>query len=158
MSYYGTLAKAATYFEARLHRELWNNTSNSNQEKALQSATDRIDRLAFIYAKTESDQINAFPRTPAPTASCPNPTAITEVPEAIEHACYEIAFELLNGADPEKEVRELQYSSFAFANLRKGYDRESVPEHLNAGIPSALAWGYLKPYLRNPLDYKINRA
>ena len=83
----------------------------------------------------------------------------TEVPDAIRMACYEIAFSLLDGKDPEMELENLAVVSQGYSSVRTTYSRTQVPqEHLINGVPSAAAWRLLRPFLRDGDALKLKRV
>jgi hypothetical protein len=157
--YYGTLSEANDYFDHRLHEEAWSGADTELREKALWAATQIIDTLNFKGNKAtvhtlltatpdateqqirdaEAAQVREFPRGND-----------TDVPEAIRTACYDIAHDLLDGKDPEIELENLGITSQAYSSVRTTYHRSQVPiEHIVNGIPNALAWRKLRPFLRD---------
>lgn len=172
MSQYATLSEANTYFNDRLHAGLWFEQPTEDRDKALVHATRLIDRLAFsgeknaAHVKRESidkevlsqDDIDAIIAAGATqTLEFPRGSDTT-VPEDIKIACYEIAFALLDGRDPDKEFEELAKIQDAFSVVKTTYDRSFAQEHLQAGIPSFLAWKYLRPYLSSEDDVILSRV
>ena len=86
-------------------------------------------------------------------------SADTEVPEAIRRACYEIAHTLLDGKDPELELENLGIVSQGYASVRTTFSRTHVPvEHIVNGVPSALAWRLLLPFLRDDDAIRVSRV
>jgi len=81
-----------------------------------------------------------------------------DVPEDIKTACYEIALARLDGVDPDQELENLGVVSEGFASVRTTYDRDWSLDHIRAGIASATAWRYLKPFIRSQLDFVIKRV
>lgn len=172
-SFYGTLQGAQDYFSERLHSELWDTIGLDDRTKALKTATRRIERLSYVGEKNAAaiQRLNANdPENPTDSEiilinvagetqelEFPRGTD-TVVPVEIENACYEIAFALVDGRDPEQELEDLATISQGFASVRRTRDRSFVHEHLNAGIPSSLAWSFLKPYLRDDSSLRINRV
>ncbi len=165
--YYGSLDEANDYFAMRLHEIAWTGADSRDRPKALWAATVIIDTLnykgfkaavATLLAATptasqeeimaaEASQFLEFPRG-----------ADTEVPEAIRRACYEIAHSLLDGKDPELELENLGISSQGYSSVRTTYSRQQVPiEHLINGVPNALAWRLIRPFLRDGEALKISR-
>ena len=164
---YTNIAEADAYFEERLYSNLWTNTIASEKEKALKQAANIIDRLRYVGVKHSVyvvaltgvaddtdlqaaylDQEHEFPRN-----------ADTEVPEDVKKASFEIAFALLDGVDMEQELRSLSTVSQGYASVRNTYDRmQHTLEHFAAGIPSGIAWRYLKRFLADPGDVKISRV
>ncbi len=144
---YATISEADTYFAGRLNVDAWDDANTTNRNKALIEATTRIDRLNFYGAMTETDQTLQFPRDDD-----------TDYPDDIKYACAEIAFALLDGVDPEIEFENLNLVSQGIGNVRATYDRTSPPEHIAAGIPSIIAWRFLKPYLRDVRNFRTRRV
>lgn len=166
--YYGSVEEATVYFSMRLHEQAWSRARVADRPKALHSATMVIDTLNFkgyknpVYEllaanssatdeeiwEAEASQVLEFPRG-----------ADTEVPETIRRACYEIAHSLLDGKDPELELETLGIVSQGYGSVRTTYSRNQVPiEHLINGIPNALAWRLLKPFLRDDDAIKLSRV
>ena len=157
-TYYGSVVEANAYFAARLHERAWSNSDVNDRPKALWAATLIIDALNFkgykstVYTllqatsnasdeqirEAEAAQALEFPRG-----------ADTDVPSDIRMACYEIAYALLDGKDPELELENLGIISQSYAAVRTSYSRNQVPiEHIINGIPSSQAWRWLRPFLR----------
>jgi hypothetical protein len=146
MTPYRTRTEAQEYFDTRLHTEAWDNTSNADRDKALLHATAIINNLNFIGDKDDEDQENEFPRDDEDT-----PTAILD-------ACCDIALALCDGIDPEKEMADLSAISQGYSSVRSTYDRGIVQEHIAAGVPSAVAWSKLRPFLRDGQFLKLSRV
>ena len=164
---YGSLEAANTYFNDRLHSDLWFTESNSDRTKALYKATTIVDSLnykgrkAAVYTAmladediteleirvAEASQELEFPRDED-----------TTVPTQIENATYELAFSLLDGVDPDLELENLAVKSQAYAGVRTTYDRNLQPiEHIVNGVPSATAWRMLRPFLRDTYSILMSR-
>lgn len=146
MSAYLTVAEAATYFSERLHSIDWDDADSTSRTKALATATRVIDRLNFSGDKTDANQALEFPRG-----------GDTAVPSDIQAACCEIAIELLSGRDLNYERDAMRETHTGYGAARVGYDATHQPEHLLNGVPSMLAWGYLKPFLRDPNTVTLSR-
>lgn len=148
MAAYVTIQYAQEYFDNRLHETAWSQSNPLDRPKALLAATRIIDNLSFKCDKTESDQENEFPRG-----------TDTSVPEAIEWATCEIAYSLLDGVDPDLELENLSVVSQGVGSVRSTYSRTQEPqEHIINGVPSATAWRYLKPFLRDDDAIRISRV
>ncbi len=93
-----------------------------------------------------------------PICPDPTPTGTPVIPGEIEVAAYEIALCFLNGFDPEIEARNLSVTSQGYAGARSSYDRTFIQDHLRAGVPSALAWSILRPYLADPQALRLTRG
>jgi hypothetical protein len=144
---YCTVDEAQSYFDGRLNADAWDDASSANKEKSLIHATRLIERLNFKGEKTVDTQDLQFPRD--------NDTSI---PDDIKYACSEIALALLDGIDPELEFDNLKMVSQGYANTRSTYNPDLPVEHIAAGIPSVMAWRFLKPYLRDMRTVNLSRV
>ncbi len=169
--HYGSVAEATDYFSVRLHEFAWSNAPPIDRPKALIFASRIIDTLNY---KGDKKVVNDL--LVANSCDCDAHTAIgsgcvtveevqaasltqnlafprgtdTEVPDTILCACFEIAHSLLDGKDPEIELENLGVISQGYASVRTTYSRSQVPiEHLINYVPNALAWRWLKPFLRD---------
>lgn len=142
---YGSLVDAEDYFATRLNADAWLEAIDSDKTKALISAARRIDRLNFAGSVTTVGQPQEFPRG-----------GDTIVPQDIIIAAYEIAFSLLDGVDPDMEVETLNVATTQIGSASLGFEN-GIRDNTNAGIPSVLAWEYLKPYLREPREILLSR-
>lgn len=166
--YYGSVSEATTYFSLRLHETAWTDAPPGDRPKALWAATQIIDTLNFKGYKAtvqalltdnpdatqeeiraaEAAQVLEFPRGED-----------TEVPEPILRAVYEIAHSLLDGKDPELELENLGVISQGYSSVRTTYSRNQLPiEHIINGVPNALAWRLIKPFLRDQDAIKLSRV
>jgi hypothetical protein len=153
MAAYDTTINADTYFTARLHVLAWLESNSADKTKALAEASARIDRLRFKGSKVDPDQERAFPRYYGEEAD-----GTETVPTDIKYACYECAYALLDGVDPEMELENLAVSSQGISSVRNTYARGEAPEHFAAGIPSAYAWRFLKPYIARGNIVRLRRV
>ena len=174
MAYYGTLQEANTYFAARLHSDTWEDSDNADKPKALEQAARIIDNLNYKGVKnpvylvlfdSDGDKV-----VPAPTqtvimaADAEQPLEFPRgsdivVPTPIKYAEWEIALALLDGFDPDVELENLRAIKHSYATVRTTYSGEDVSsEYILYGIPSGVAWRYLKPYLVDSNIIKISRV
>lgn len=164
---YGTVAGGDTYFSTRLHTDAWDNASPADKTKALTSASQAIDALAFtgykhtvwlLFQDTDCpedadidaahvSQLAQFPRG-----------RDTVVPTDIDNAAYEESLALLGGTDPFDALSNFGIQSEAFAGVSVTYSHTTAPPHLANGIASARAWQYLSRFLRNLAGVQINRV
>ncbi len=161
VSYYGSLASADAYFSNSLTGRAWKKSSPNNKQLALTDATQMIDRLNFAGDKVSEGQVLQFPRGNTyidPKAINSSETADVNIPEDIKTATYIIADRLLDGVDPDIESDLLAVSSSKYSSVGSNYNREFIPEHLVAGIPSAKAWSLLRPYIRDERTISVTRA
>ncbi len=167
LAFYGTMSEATEYFANRLHESAWSGASVQDRPKALIAATRIIDTLNFkgykhsVYALLEADAAasEAAIRAEEAAQALEFPRgADTEVPEAIRIACYEIAYSLLDGKDPEMELENLGIVSQGYESVRTTYSRSQVPiEHIVNGVPNALAWRLIRPFLRDEDAVRLAR-
>lgn len=157
---YGSLVGAINYFGTRLRTEPWDNATTDERKKALHEATRLIDRLYFIGKKANPAQPLEFPRISVAVnmADLHLVTANVTIPGDIKIACYEIAMKLLDGYDPDFEADNLAASAQGFDGVRATYDRTTALEHTRSGIPSAVAWSYLRPYLVDTRQVRLSRV
>ena len=135
------------YFATRVGSDAWDSAENTDRDKALGHATRIIDSLNFLGQKLDAGQENAFPRF-----------GQTDVPNDIIFACCEIALALLDGINPEFELENLSQTSTKYANVSTTFNRDSLPEHILAGVPSSTAWRYLKPWLQDNRNVTLVRV
>lgn len=153
MATYGTVVDADAYFNTRLHVLAWTESTTADKTKALQEATNRVDRLRFSGCKVDDNQDLEFPRYYGD-----DPDGTETIPEDIEIATYECAFSLLDGVDPDLEYENLATSSQGLSSARTTYADGARPQHFANGIPSAYGWRFLKKYLAQVDRIKISRA
>jgi hypothetical protein len=143
--YYGSVYDADIYFDEKLENDLWT-TSEKTKRTALLEATRLIERLPFKGTKTDSGQSLEFPRG-----------GDTAVPDEIVWASFEIAYQLLDGITADALLRSAKVTQNQYANVSTHYDPRYTPEHVSVGIPSAMAWTWLKPYIRDTRDLTFKR-
>lgn len=166
--YYGDVNEANDYFDMKLYSTAWQRASVADRPKALLAATIVIDTLNFKgYKHTVFELLDASPSATDEEIRAAEAEQVlefprgedTEVPETIRRACYEIAYSLLDGKDPELELENLGVVSQGYSSVRTTYSRSQVPiEHLINGIPNAMAWRLLKPFLRDGDAVKLTRV
>jgi hypothetical protein len=145
--HYGSLQAADVYFSSRLYTPAWKTTPD-RKTRALVSATRLIDSLNFKGSKHNSEQPLEFPRDDD-----------TLELHAIEQACYEVAYSLLEGKDPDFELESLAISSQGIHGVRTSYSRgQAPPAHILNCIPSKSAWSILQPLLRDVGEIKLVRV
>jgi len=145
--YYGSVARGNIYFGSKLNSGVWDRSTNNDKEAALIMAARAIDKLNIAGDKNDSGQSLQFPRNDD-----------VDVPVEVEYAAYEVAIAFLDGYDKDQEIETLGVLSETYSGVRTTYDEHYVNEHKRAGIPSAEAWDYLKPFLRDPTLLKVSRV
>lgn len=144
---YATRIQAQQYFDGRLQTFPWDSASPSDQDKALMQATTLIERLNFAGVPNTLNQLMKFPRG-----------TDTQVPQDILSACAEIALVLLDDVDVNKEMKKINISDARISSVNTRTDTtQNPPDWQLAGIPSPIAWNFLKPYLRDPLAIELAR-
>ncbi len=158
MAAYGTYAEGDTYFANRLYVSVWTEEPDATKTIALTEATMRIDRLKFSGILVDDDQDLEFPRYYLDADGTDNgPEGDEEIPDDIQNACFELAFALLDGRNPELELENLTVLSHKFDKIVTSKTGK-ILQHVLAGIPSAMAWHYLLPYLTSGRTLKLNRV
>lgn len=141
---FSSTADGDTYFATRLYSAAWVNATTQNKTNALTQATNIINKFAYVGNKTVKTQANEWPRNYVLISNVLLDSAV--VPNDIIIAQFEIAISLLQGIDPEKEIRGTRIVSRGLASVRATYDTHHISDHLLNGVPSAAAWDYLSPY------------
>jgi hypothetical protein len=144
---YVTVEEAETYFSERPESADWFDLTGDEQLAYLKAATRAIERLKFAGTKTVTTQLRQFPRYPS-----------LLVPDEIKIATCEVAFNLIDGTNMEQEIENLAVVDQSYGAVRTSYHPEIVVEHMRAGIPSAIAWSYLRPFLSDPNKITIKRG
>ncbi len=159
ISYYGTMAAADAFFNNSLSGKTWKKSSPDRKRLALLDATRIIDRLNFGGNKISDAQVLQFPRgnTYTNIDEVIFATSDVNIPNDIKTATYLIADKLLDGFDPDIEADIVAQGSTKYAGVTTTYNREFIPEHLVAGIPSARAWALLRPYIRDTREITLAR-
>lgn len=164
---YGTVQEADAYFAVRLHEVAWSTSNPDDRLPALISASRIIDSLNFkgmkhsVYLVLEAneDATLAEQRAANQTQDLEFPRGSdTLVPSRIQWACFEIAYALLDGVDPEMELENMSMTNHGIGTVRSSYNRNQEPlEHFMNGVPSATAWKYLRPFLRDDRGRRLSR-
>jgi hypothetical protein len=123
---------ADAYFGERLFIRPWENALDTEKDKALIMATSLISRLSII--------------------------SFTVTPQDLKNAVCELALALLDGRNPEMEFENLSLLTSQYSSVRSTYDRSIPQEHIQAGIPSYLAWKLIRPYLDVSQGVILSRA
>lgn len=144
---YTTVDYANTYFAQKLHTEAWDEADTPTQTKALSHSTLLLNRLNYIDDKTNSLQVDQWPRFKA-----------TVIPDDIQQACCELALSLLDGIDPDLELKNLSNTKEEFGQVKSTFDRSQLTEHILAGVPSITAWRLVLPWLRDSRTVTLVRA
>ena len=161
VSYYGSLAHADLFFANRLNVRKWTNSSNADKIKALTMSTQIIDRLNFSGDKANDGQVLQFPRKNTyidPTTLVESTSGDVNVPNDIKIATYLVAYKLLDGYDPDVQANMLAVEMSKYQSVQTYYQRDYIPEYMQAGIPSSEAWNYIRPYLRDPREVTLSRV
>ncbi len=91
---YSTLADAIAYFDGRLHSDFWDGASTEDRNKALVSATTRLDHENFIGGRVTALQALRWPRTGIVDRDGVN-VGNDEIVKDIIWATYELALAML---------------------------------------------------------------
>lgn len=143
---YGSVNDADTYFlTQRVYSPAWEQATPEQKQAALNHATRIIDTLNYEGTKNSTLE---FPRG-----------ADTEVPTEVIYACYEIAYNLVDGRDPDFEIENLgQDAASIGGGGRVTKNAKMTPLHIVHGVPSETAWRLLSPFLRSGQEITISRS
>jgi hypothetical protein len=165
---YATIQEAEDYFNCKLFESAWSMSNPVQREPALIEATRIIDSLNFkgmkhtVWELLEADSDATCEEIRAANAAqeleFPR-GADTEIPERIQWACFEIAYALLDGVDPQYELENMSMNDHGIGSVRASYNRNQEPlEHFMNGVPSSTAWKYLRPFLRDDKQRRLIRV
>ena len=146
-AYYCSLSNANDIISTFIDSESWDSATDTNKNKALSEATRIIDSLNYIGNKYNSNQDGQFPRGDN-----------ADLPNDIIMACAIIAFDLINGVDPEIERENLRLRKAEIGDIKSTYDTLLVSQHFMLGVTSARAFRYIKPYLRDFTSVRIRKV
>lgn len=166
-TFYGDIAEADVYFSVKLHEYAWSAATTDEKTRALYGARQIIDTLNYKGHKaTVYTLLDASPNASDEdirAAEAAQPLEFprgedTTVPETIRMAAYEIAYTLLDGKDPDKELENLGIVSQGFGPVKTTYNRNQVPiENIINGVPSPKAWAWIRPFLRDDDAITLSR-
>ena len=151
LQYYGSVNLANEYFALA---EDWECLDEKVQMGSLIRATRAIDRLNFLGFKTDPDQILQFPRTD--WTLTPNPNLDYLIPDEICWAAYEEALLLAKGNDGASG--DFGIIAEGLGTAKVSYNRDFIQERFLSNVNSAMAWNYLKPYLRDNREIHLSRV
>lgn len=176
--FYGSVVDADAYFQTKLFETAWSQAAGTDRPISLIEATRIIDRLSYkgfkhtVYELLQSDpdiakcaalgdkDALAQIRTAEAAQALEFPRgADTITPEIINCACYEIAYNLLDGVDPDMELENLTHRAQGISTVTVRTNTMQEPlEHLINGVPSAKAWNWLRPFLRDDRQVRMERV
>lgn len=148
-----TVVEGDQHFADRVQTWAWDESTSTQQERALAEATLLFNRLRWRGEKTSDTQPNEWPRN-----NVPNVTDGT-MPDDIKRGCIELAYSLLAGdySDERYEDMTVRRESLGGQGATT-FDRSSRPPFLAAGIPSMGAWQYIAKYLAQTNSIRLMRA
>lgn len=100
---YVSLEEANEYFATRLGAEFWETLDDTQKEKALITATKRIDRLPFVGYKQNLKQPLQFPRYYYASCYYNGGLSVADVPEQLKNAVCEEALTTLQYIENNSE-------------------------------------------------------
>lgn len=164
---YITEEEVENYLGGSMKASVWFAAPPAEKQAAIIEATRIINRLNFkgVPAAIYHAQIDGTPQSELRVLADQQDLAFprnedTHIPRDIKAACCEIAFAILDGYNPENEMRALATVSESIGplSLRATYDRTQALEWVLAGVPSPTAWQLLRPYLRDPRAVSVSRG
>lgn len=170
---YVTVDEGDEYFRWSLNSAAWDDASNDDKSKAIVTATRAIDRLNFSGLRTSDwtrfrciGAETGLVTTLDPGSDSPPPGQPLEfprngsqtIPQDIKNATCEIAIALLDGVDPQLEMRGLGSLSQRFSSASASFDTAAARMAIRHGIVSHVAWTWIFPYLADPLEINTKRV
>ena len=138
---YVTPEEAETYFATRLENSAWNAATDDIKERALITASRKLENLNFLGVKAVCSQPMAFPRLFGSWEG---------IPEAVEQAVFEEAIALLEQGDSvHTKNRELGIQSVSLGSASVAY--KDVKQE---GLLSPEAYILVSKWLRKGFDIK----
>ena len=129
------------YFDERLNSDVWENALQADKEKALITASRKLDNLNYIGTKKSASQPMAFPRVFSSSA-------VSEIPVDIEDAVCEEALALLEfGSSVHAANQELGIQSISL-----GSGSVSYKDTKQAGLLSAESYRLASKWLCKGFD------
>lgn len=124
---------------------MWSSYSLDNRLKALKMANRLINGMNFAGEKADPEQVWQFPRG-----------RDTEISQAIQDACCELALSFLRRGASTFDVRMKRQKT---GDAETEYDTKFISEsYVIFGIDSPKALALLKPYLRDPNIIDLDRS
>lgn len=145
--YYGTVSGGDTFFSNRIGGDPWDNATEANKLASLKQATQIIERFNFLGEKNESSQTLSFPRKNS-----------TTVPTGIEYATYLIAEKLLDEVTIEGTLEAAGVLKRKILGVETEYSDRLRQDHKLYGVPSAEAFFFIRPFLRNPNEIRFYKT
>jgi hypothetical protein len=151
---YVSVEEADAFFADRFLAEpfvgVWGNATSEDKEKALITATQRVDANRFVGAKADPLQALEFPRRyDVREGDEPGVLVETAVLPNVKRAVFEESLALLAGTDDSLRAR-LQREGVTSARIGGASETYSGAGagSAQAGLASAAAAEYLRPYLK----------
>ena len=159
---YVTVEEADAFFADKFFADTspWAEATSEEKEKALITATRRIDALPLVGAPADPIQALAFPRAFATREGVrhnwdePEPGVYVEtgVLPNVKRACMEEALATLAGGEEPLRVR-LQRQGVTSAKVGSTSESYSGTGALRPALISEAASGYLEPYIRSAAGF-----
>lgn len=138
----GALHEAEVYFGTKFFNEPWMDATQERKLAALRESTLIMMRLSCppLYLEDGITLAN----WPA-------------IPRDLRYGCYENAYGLLNGINPDDNYKRLSTLSRAGAGTKTEYRPDVFPEYIRAGVTTASAWSLIRPYILDDRSFRISR-
>lgn len=147
MEPYATIEYADTYLAGLIDADAWSGADASDKERALVTATVRIDALSgcgagFRGRKADNGQLREFPRSPD-----------SSIPDAVMRACCHEAAALMEqrqdktATGRQKAIRQ-GVTSVSIGDVSESYAQISDMQNgLRGRLLSDMAMALIRPYL-----------
>jgi len=153
---YATVSDADTYFDERLQSSAWTDEDTDDKERALITASRRIDDLRFEGERDTEGQARSWPRIGAFDVDGIEFSA-SSTPEIVKQATYEYALHLLtsddDGSDPLADT-----GLEGFKRAKVGPIEVEIDKRREAASPPRVVLNILDPVLRGRLSRRLIRS
>lgn len=154
---YLTIVEAQRYFDGRLNTDDWDDSTDSDKNKALIQASSDIDKIQYAGEKLVYQNEHEFPRNFIDRQFDIEQYDGDGIPLAVKYAVCEHALALLGGWDVTQEIDGLSTVSSGYADLKTAFDRTTVPMHLECGL-CPQAWQFILPFMPDNRSVVLHRV
>lgn len=136
-----TESQAQIYIDKIVESNAWDTATTNERSAALEQASMAVERLNFkaYIDLTSLSESNAKDID-------------------IIYGIAESALRFLEGIDINLELENLRVGNQTFGSVRTSYNEQPKPECFVHGIPSQVAWNFLRPHLRDGSIIQVRRV
>ncbi len=142
-----TLDEAESYHAIKLNSGAWDDATNEDKEKALQSASLRLSQLDWVGDQYEAKQALAWPRVIYRMGA----PFFYEFPTFLKNATAELAYNLLKGGNESGASEAVK--SISFSGMKMDF-KDAKPSQ-NDDLPLEV-WAFIEKYINRSV--KLHRC